>query len=225
MAVVRIRPADLRSALAEDGTSLQYQAQVHVPSGTLAGVEAFVRWPHPLYGMVGPQEIVQLVIQGGLHVEFDAWVIRTATAQAKKWIAEGVPLPLIAVNIWDQTLRSPRLLEMVDAAERLELELPRGAASDPAHVPMIGSVRARGGRVAAEVLPETDVDTVKLRLPIDAATVSGARARGIRVVAEGIENEEQQAQALAAGCEIIQGYVFGPEVSASEVSALARPSS
>ena len=63
MAVVRLRPADLRSALASDGTSLQYQVQVHVPSGTLAGVEAFVRWPHPLYGMVGPAEIVQLVIQ------------------------------------------------------------------------------------------------------------------------------------------------------------------
>ena len=223
MAVVRLRPADLRSALASDGTSLQYQVQVHVPSGTLAGVEAFVRWPHPLYGMVGPAEIVQLVIQGGLHVEFDAWVIRTASAQAKQWIAKGVPLPLIAVNIWDQTLRSLQLPELVGGAEHLELELPRGAATDPAHVSMIGSVRARGARVAADTLPEIDVDTVKLRHPVDAPTVSAARERGVRVVAEGIESEDQKAQALAAGCEIVQGYVFGPEVSASEVSALARP--
>jgi EAL domain-containing protein (putative c-di-GMP-specific phosphodiesterase class I) len=224
MAVVRLRPADLRSALASDGTSLQFQVQVHVPSGTLAGVEAFVRWPHPQLGMVGPQEIMQLVVQGELQLEFDAWVIRTAAAQAKQWIAGGVPLPLIAVNIWDQTLRSPQLLDLVDGTEHLELELPRGAAADPAHVAMIGSVRTRGARVAAEAVPETPVDTVKLRHPVDAATVATARGRGLRVVAEGIETEEQRAQALGAGCEIIQGYVFGPEVSAAEVSALARPS-
>ena len=78
MAVVRLRPADLRSALASDGTSLQFQVQVHVPTGTLAGVEALVRWPHPALGMVGPQEIVQLVEAGGLHEVFDGWVIRAA---------------------------------------------------------------------------------------------------------------------------------------------------
>jgi EAL domain-containing protein (putative c-di-GMP-specific phosphodiesterase class I) len=224
MAVVRLRPADLRSALASDGTSLQFQVQVHVPSGTLAGVEAFVRWPHPQLGMVGPQEIMQLVTAGELQLEFDAWVIRTAAAQAKQWIAGGVPLPLIAVNIWDKTLQSPRLLELVDGTEHLELELPRGAGSDPAYVAMIGSVRTRGARVAVEALPEVEVDTVKLRHPVDAATVAAARLRGLRVVAEGIESADQQAQALGSGCEIIQGYVFGPEVSASEVSALARPS-
>ncbi len=224
MAVVRLRPSDLRSALASDGTSLQFQVQVHVPTGTLAGVEAFVRWPHPLLGMVGPQEIMQLVMQGDLQIDFDAWVIKTAAAQADRWIAAGVALPLIAVNIWEQTLRSPQLLELVDGTQHLELELPRGAGATDAHVAMIGSVRTRGARVAVEALPETGVDTLKLRHPVDAATVSAARGRGLRVVAEGIETADQQAQALASGCEIIQGYVFGPEVSASEVSALARPS-
>lgn len=222
MSLVRLRPADLRSALASDGTSLQFQVQVHAPTGTLAGVEAFVRWPHPLLGMVGPQEIAQLVMQGELHVDFDAWVIRTAAAQAAQWIESGVPLPLIAVNIWDRTLRSPELLRMVDGTRHLELELPRGAAADPAYSAMIGIVRTRGARVAVDALPEIEVDTIKLRHPVDRSIVAGARARGLRVVAEGIESEEQQAQAIAAGCEIIQGYVFGPEVSASEVSALAR---
>jgi EAL domain-containing protein (putative c-di-GMP-specific phosphodiesterase class I) len=224
MAVVRLRPAELRAALASDGTSLQFQVQVHVPTGTLAGVEALVRWPHPLYGMVGPQEIAQLVIQGGLHLEFDRWVIHAAGRQAAAWLREGVPLPLVSVNIWEPTLRGPELLEMVSGVQHLELELPRGAAQDPAHIAMIGSLRTRGVRVAAEALPDIEIDTVKLRPPVDAATVDAAKRRGVRVVAEGIESTEQQAQALAAGCEIVQGYVFGPEVSAGEVSALARPS-
>jgi len=222
MAVVRLRPADLRSALESDGTSLQFQVQVHVPSATLAGVEALVRWPHPVLGMVSFQEMAQLVIQGGLHERFDEWVIRAAAAQAAAWRREGVPLPLIAVNVWEPTLRSPQLLAWVDGVEGLELELPRGVASDPAHVPMIGSLRARGARVAADSVPEIEVDTLKLRYPVRREDVEAGRARGLRVVAEGVEDERQQAEVLAAGCEVVQGYVFGPEVSASEVSALAR---
>jgi EAL domain-containing protein (putative c-di-GMP-specific phosphodiesterase class I) len=222
MAVVRLRPADLRDALRTDGTSLQFQVQVHVPSGTLAGVEALVRWPHYALGMVGPQEIAQLVIQGGLHVEFDGWVIRSAAKQADEWLRQGVPLPLVSVNVWEETLRSPELMRMVEGTQRLELELPRGAANDPAHVAMIGSLRTRGVRIAAEVVPPIDIDTVKLRPPVDPAVVGAAKARSLRVVAEGVESAEQQDQALGAGCEIVQGFVFGPEVSAAEVSTLAK---
>lgn len=247
MAVVRLSPADLRDALRSDGTSLQFQVQVHVPSGTLAGAEALVRWPHPVLGMVGPQEITQLVEQGGLHAEFDQWVLRASCAQMAVWQREGVPLPLISVNVWEPTLREPDFLQVVTAAfegagtppEMLELELPRGAALDAAFVPVIGSLRTRGVRVAADAravedLPPIDVDTIKLpyRLtseiedPANAEVarriVDAARGRGLRVVAEGVETPGQQAAVLATGCEIVQGYVFGPEASASEVSALAR---
>lgn len=223
MAVVRLRPSDLTAALASDGTSLQFQVQVHVPTGTLAGAEALVRWPHPQLGMVGPQEIAQLVTEGALFERFDEWVIRAAAKRAAEWIRDGVPLPLVSVNIWEQTLRSPELLRIVDGAQHLELELPRGVTQDPAHVAMIGSLRTRGIRIAAEALHGTEIDTLKLRPPLDPVTVAAAKARGIRVVAESVETTEQQIQAIGAGCEIVQGYVFGPEVSIAEVSALAKP--
>jgi EAL domain-containing protein (putative c-di-GMP-specific phosphodiesterase class I) len=126
------------------------------------------------------------------------------------------------VNVWAETLRSADLLRMVEGTQRLELELPRGAAVDPAHVAMIGSLRTRGVRIAADVVPPIDIDTVKLWPPLDPAVVQAAKARGLRVVAEGVESAEQQDQALGAGCEIVQGFVFGPEVSAAEVSTLAK---
>lgn len=221
MAVVRLRPADLRDALRNDGTSLQFQVQVHVPTGTLAGVEALVRWPHPQLGMIGPQEISQVVMQGGLHQEFDAWVIRAAAKQASDWVIQGVPLPLIAVNIWDETLRDAALLRIVEGMQHLELELPRGAAQDPTHLDLIRTLRERGVRIASDALA-LEMDTLKLRPPLDAAIVATAIGRGLRVVAEGVESAEQQAQALDAGCEIVQGFVFGPEVSVAEVSTLAK---
>jgi EAL domain-containing protein (putative c-di-GMP-specific phosphodiesterase class I) len=220
MSLVRLRPRDLSAALAADGTSLQFQVQVHVPTGTLAGVEAFVRWPHPQLGMVGPQEIVALVIEGALYEEFDRWVIRTASAQAAAWVREGVPLPLVAVNIWDQTVRNADLLGLVAGTERLEIEMPRAVALDQA---LVSGLRARGVRVASDGLPlGVDVDTVKLRPPLSPELVRAAKQRGIRVVAEAVETAEQRDAVLAAGCEIVQGYVFGPEVSASEVGALAH---
>jgi EAL domain-containing protein (putative c-di-GMP-specific phosphodiesterase class I) len=172
--------------------------------------------------MVGPQEIAQLVTQGDLHVEFDSWVIRTAAAQAAQWIAAGVPLPLIAVNVWDKTLGSDELMRVVEGTRDLELEMPRGSAQEPANASTLRALRERGVRIASDSLA-IEIDTVKLRPPLDPAIVGLAKTRGLRVVAEGVESADQQAQALSAGCEIVQGYVFGPEVSASEVSALARP--
>src|SRR5207247_9401746 len=61
MAIVRLRSSDLKQALAAGALSLQYQPQVHIKTGKLAGVEAFVRWPHPVHGMIGPGEIIRVV--------------------------------------------------------------------------------------------------------------------------------------------------------------------
>src|SRR2546423_10844116 len=85
MAIVRVRPADHKHALQTGALSLHYQPQVEIKTGKLAGVEAFVRWPHPTYGMLGPSDIIPVVEQAGLHVEFDRWVVGMICRQAKKW--------------------------------------------------------------------------------------------------------------------------------------------
>src|SRR5688572_3774991 len=85
MAIVRLRPEELKHALDDGALSLQFQPQVHVPTGKLVGVEAFARWPHPAHGMIGPSDIVPLLDQGSLHVEFDRWVLRAISAQVMAW--------------------------------------------------------------------------------------------------------------------------------------------
>src|SRR5712691_12004031 len=99
MAIVRLRSADLKQALEAGALSLHYQPQVIIATGKLAGVEAFVRWPHPAYGMIGPGDIIPLVEQAGLHVEFDRWVFGAICQQAKRWGAEGVGVPVVAANV------------------------------------------------------------------------------------------------------------------------------
>ena len=250
MAIVRLRPDDLRRAITDNALSLQFQPQVFVPTGKLVGAEAFVRWPHPSYGMIGPGDIIPLVEQGSFHVEFDRWVLTALCDQIKRWDAEGFDVPIVAVNLWSQTLRSPDAVDMVRKivlatgvrVSAIEVEVPNGTLRDPALAEAARRLRVLGVRVATEELTDpalasaaTDFDTLKIGYPIvrelgiagsrsgDAvsAAVDAARATGARVVADSVEFAEQEDALVALGCEIVQGYLYGPEVSSAELKTLA----
>jgi EAL domain-containing protein (putative c-di-GMP-specific phosphodiesterase class I) len=250
VAIVRLRPEDLRRAIAENALSLQFQPQVYVPTGKLVGAEAFVRWPHPSYGMIGPGDIIPLVEQGSFHVEFDRWVLTALTDQIKRWDAEGFDVPIVAANLWSHTLRSPDVVEMVRKiisasgvrANAVEVEMPNGTMRDPALAEAARRLRELGVRVATEELTDralasaaSDFDTLKIGYPIVrelgiagstsgaavTAVVDAARAAGARVVADSVELEEQEEALLALGCDVVQGYLYGPEVSAAELKTLA----
>lgn len=248
MAIVRVRAADLKQALEAGALTLHYQPQVEIATGKLFGVEAFVRWPHPVYGMIGPGVIIPLVEQAGLHVEFDRWVVRAVCEQAVRWRSERAPVPVIAANVWAQTLRRTDALRLMDAVAEtgvdprtIELECPRGSISDPGLTKALTAIHALGVRLASEehargVWPRTGVayDTLKIPFPIsrdhaanaDAirAVVAEARTTGARVVADSVESAEQESALQALGVRIVQGYLYGPEVTPGELRTLiTRP--
>ena len=250
MAIVRLRPADLRRAIKDGTLSLQYQPQVHAPTGKLVGAEAFVRWPHPAHGMIGPGDIIPLVEQGGFHVEFDRWVLAELCEQQSTWQREGFDVPILAVNLWAHTLRSPVIVDVVRTIlmgtdvrpGSIEIECPRGTVRDPSLADPALRLRVLGVRIASEEFadPELadaarDFDTLKIGYPLARdllaagssapggveAVVDAARATGARVVADSVETPAQEAALVARGCEIVQGYLYGPEVSASELRGIA----
>lgn len=250
MAIVRLRPEDLRRAIEGDLLSLQFQPQVHAPTGALVGAEAFVRWPHPAYGMIGPGDIIPLVEQGGFHVDFDRWVVTALCGQMKRWVTEGFDVPIVAANLWAQTLRSAEVVAMIEQiilssgapTASVEIEVPRGTVRDAALSEAAGRLRALGVRVASEELTDRSLasaaagfDTLKIGYPIArdllvagsaasdavAAAVEAGHATGARVVADSVESPEQEDALVALGCVIVQGYLYGPEVSPSELRTLA----
>ncbi|MEK7863465.1 MAG: EAL domain-containing protein [Chloroflexota bacterium] len=250
MAIVRLRPGDLRRAIADGMLSLQFQPQVHAPSGKLMGAEAFVRWPHPSYGMIGPGDIIPLIEQGGFHVDFDQWVVTALCLQIKRWIADGFDVPIVAANLWAHTLRSPDVVGMIEKiivssgvpTTSVEIEVPRGTVRDTVLAAAGRRLRALGVRIASEELTDrslaaaaSDFDTLKIGYPIArdlvvagsaaaeavSAAVEAGRASGARVVADSVESADQEDAFVALGCEIVQGYLYGPEVSASELRTLA----
>lgn len=249
MAIVRLRPEELKQALDDGALSLQFQPQVHVPTGKLVGIEAFVRWPHPAHGMIGPSDIVPLLDQGSLHVEFDRWVLRAIAAQILAWRKDRLPVPLVAANLWTRTLQQPDVVAMVRdaiassgiAPGDVEIECPRGSVRDPLLAEPVQGIRALGVRVASEEFGDPAIadaasgfDTLKIGYPIARdlpvlgtesleavqAIVEAARVTGARVVADSVETKDQEDLLVQFGCEIVQGRLYGPEVAAGELKTL-----
>ena len=249
MAIVRLRPEELKRALDEGVLSLQFQPQVHVPTGKLVGIEAFARWPHPAHGMIGPSDIVPLLDQGSMHVEFDRWVLRAIAAQVLAWRSEGVHIPLVAANLWTHTLQQPDVVEMVQGViassgippSDIEIECPRGSVRDPLLAEPVQQIRGLGVRLASEEFEDPAIadaasgfDTLKIGYPLARdltllgseslesvqAIVEAARVTGARVVADSVETKDQEDLLVQFGCEIVQGRLYGPEVAADELKTL-----
>lgn len=242
--MIRVRVHDLVNALQNDALSLHYQPQIEIKTGNIVGVEAFVRWPHPVFGMIGPSDIIPLVEQAGLHVEFDRWVIRAICREAKKWRADGVTVPVVAANVWSETLRRPDALRLIDPLAEtridpriIELECPRGSTVDPHVTKALVAIKALGVRLASEEYAAgarppwiLGFDTLKIPYPISrdhaanatriAAAVAEARTRGARVIADSVESVEQERALASLGVEIAQGHLYGPEVTPAEMSTL-----
>jgi diguanylate cyclase (GGDEF)-like protein/PAS domain S-box-containing protein len=123
--------ADLRHALERDELVLHYQAQIDVASGAIVGMEALLRWEHPLLGMVSPLRFIGLAEETGLIIPIGAWVIRTACLQNMAWQAAGLGHLRVAVNLSARQFTGKDLLASVAGAldesglapRYLELEL------------------------------------------------------------------------------------------------------
>lgn len=129
---------DLRQAIAQHQLQLYYQPQIDLASGRLSGVEALVRWQHPVRGMISPAEFIPAAEESRLIIPLGEWVLRQACAQAASWQRQGLALPQVAVNISAIQLQHGHLEESVlqalaDShlpASLLELEITESSLVD-----------------------------------------------------------------------------------------------
>ncbi|RBY94363.1 hypothetical protein DQ244_03310 [Blastococcus sp. TBT05-19] len=127
--------ADLRRAVRDDELVVHYQPRVRLSDGRVLGVEALVRWQHPVRGLVPPSEFVPLAEQTGLIGALTDAVLGQALAACRRWRDEGLDLT-VAVNLsvrglFDAGLadRIAALLHYLDLpASCLELEITESAA-------------------------------------------------------------------------------------------------
>ena len=88
----------LRLALKRQELVLHYQPRMRVADGTLAGVEALIRWQHPRRGLLPPEKFIDVAEETGLIVPIGEWVLETACTQLAQWQAR-VPALRLSVNL------------------------------------------------------------------------------------------------------------------------------
>jgi diguanylate cyclase (GGDEF)-like protein len=108
---------DLREALENDEFFLVYQPTLDLSDMTPNGVEALIRWRHPVRGVVQPDDFVPLLEETGLITEIGRWVLHEACAQGAAWRAAGHPIGM-AVNVSGRQLDSDQLVADVESALR-----------------------------------------------------------------------------------------------------------
>jgi diguanylate cyclase (GGDEF)-like protein/PAS domain S-box-containing protein len=126
---------DLWKALERDEFVLHYQPKVDLKTGRIIGMEALLRWRHPVSGMIPPGKFIPVAEESSLIVEIGRWVINEACAQNKAWQNDGMRYVPIAVNISARQLHDKDLVETVRTAlkttglraEHLEIELTESA--------------------------------------------------------------------------------------------------
>jgi diguanylate cyclase (GGDEF)-like protein/PAS domain S-box-containing protein len=104
---------DLRQAIDKDELMLYYQPKVDMKTNQIIEVEALVRWIHPQYGFIPPDEFIPIAEQNSLIHPFTLWVLKKAMKQCYVWKNQGIPLK-IAVNLSTRNLQD-RLPEQVAA--------------------------------------------------------------------------------------------------------------
>jgi predicted signal transduction protein with EAL and GGDEF domain len=82
--------AALEEAVAHSAFTLAYQPIVSLTTGELAGFEALVRWPHPQWGMLQPNQFIALAEETGQIIPLGSWVLGRAAADMARW-RQGLP--------------------------------------------------------------------------------------------------------------------------------------
>jgi diguanylate cyclase (GGDEF)-like protein len=119
---------DLRRAIEQEELRLYYQPKVELGTGSIAGVEALVRWEHPERGLILPEEFIPLAEETGLIVPLGWWVLREACRRVGEW-GEKYPaaLPLgMSVNLSVKQFQGPDLVrELAGMLQEIGLEPSR----------------------------------------------------------------------------------------------------
>jgi EAL domain-containing protein (putative c-di-GMP-specific phosphodiesterase class I) len=110
--VTRLFMGELRRAIAQNRLFLHYQPKVSLATGDVCGVEALLRWPHPLHGFIAPDYFIPLAERTGLIAPLTEWVLHTALRQGQDWQRRGLHLG-VAVNLSMQTLHDERFPALV----------------------------------------------------------------------------------------------------------------
>jgi diguanylate cyclase (GGDEF)-like protein len=156
--------ADLRRALDRGQLEVHFQPKVRLDRalgepGSVIGAEALVRWPHPTFGLVAPEEFIPIAGSTGQLGQLTEMVLDEALRRAAEWADEEGPLPM-AVNLSPRTLADADFSDKVAAllerhgvpADRLTFEITEDdvVSGEPRLTPALDRLHEMGVRLSVD---------------------------------------------------------------------------
>jgi len=148
----------LREAFKQEQFILYYQPQLSMDTKQIVGMEALVRWQHPVLGIITPESFITLVEQLGLLIELGNWALKTVCEQMSLWHNAGLPFIQVAVNLSPAHFQVPGLIDTVQdllnkngvPARYLELEVTESAMQTKGHIEVFKQLRDIGVKIAID---------------------------------------------------------------------------
>jgi len=151
---------ELHEALDKQEFFLLYQPKFSGQGKDITGVEALLRWNHPLRGLISPDDFIPLAERSGMIAQIGSWVLKEACIQAKAWQDKGLPLFNMAVNLSAVQLAQEDLAAMIKQVLQetglnphfLELEITESTMMhDPANtVDILDELDALGVKISLD---------------------------------------------------------------------------
>lgn len=150
----------LRDAIAERNIAIHLQPMLELGTEKVVGLEALARWHHPEFGNVPPAQFIPVAEDCGLIIDLGEAVLRQACMQLAEWLATGVPVVPIAINVSAQQLQRVNLTELIRSATRdagispelIEIELTESVIMTEIerHIGTLSALRAMGVKVSID---------------------------------------------------------------------------
>ncbi|MBS1170727.1 MAG: response regulator receiver modulated diguanylate cyclase/phosphodiesterase with sensor(s) [Burkholderiaceae bacterium] len=215
---------ELLQAIERNELVLYYQPQINLYSGAIVGVEALIRWLHPVRGLVPPSEFIPLAEESNHIIEIGEWVLVEACRQMRAWQDAGLPPIKVAVNLAARHFRQPTLpgsIALALTSQRIdpslfEIEITESAMmlDMVAAVRNMGQLKELGVHIALDDFGTGYSSMAYLsRFPIDIVKIDQSFVRDITT---------NPANAAIAKATIAMSHKLGKKVLAEGVETLEQ---
>lgn len=244
--------SDIIGAVDRGEIIAHFQPQVDLLTGRIVSVEALSRWQHPVWGLIEPVTFIPIAESTGVIHQVGAFMLDLSCTVVGNWRLRGIDtsvavnvsamqiesagfadhvtsnvarLRLGEHSLTLEVTESLPIIDLVAAIERLTALRELGV---DVSIDDFGVGFSTPARVHALPVSELKLDQSLVQAGTSAARetmsaiVRDVHSRGIRVVAEGVETEEQRSVVAEIGCDRAQGYLVGRPVTFEELTELLR---
>ncbi|MCF8582409.1 bifunctional diguanylate cyclase/phosphodiesterase, partial [Enterobacter ludwigii] len=229
---------DMVLALENNEFVVYYQPIVDSFSKEIYGYEALIRWIHPAKGILSPDYFISVAEKTGMINEIGKYVLELACREAASWaVPARISVNVSPVQLSSKSFTAmvqSVLKETGLPPNRLELEVTESSLFTDINAPIniLKKLRTTGVKISIDDfgtgysslsrLSELNFDKIKIdksfvnsistkedALNIVKLIAGMAKSLNMKVIAEGVETEEQLERLQVLGCDLLQGYLFG----------------